>query len=141
MLEWLQPSRESCGFLDDVLLRPLALLRVQGFNPHPHSRNLIADPDLEGDCVGQHLEAWCSQVVQGNQQVDERGAFCYYRSVTQLCLTLRPHGLQHARLLCPSLSAEVCSSSCPLSRWCRLILYCVLLLPSVFPSIRVFSSE
>ena len=29
---------------------------------------------------------------------------------------LRPHGLQHARLSCPSLSPRVCSNSCPLSR-------------------------
>ena len=29
--------------------------------------------------------------------------------------SLRPHGLQHARLPCPSLSPEVCSHSCPLS--------------------------
>ena len=28
-------------------------------------------------------------------------------SVTQLYLTLQPHGLQHARPLCPSLSSEV----------------------------------
>ena len=28
------------------------------------------------------------------------------------------HGLQHARLPCPSLSPEVCSDSCPLSWWC-----------------------
>ena len=31
---------------------------------------------------------------------------------------LRPHGLQHARLLCPSLTPGACSHSCPLSRWC-----------------------
>ena len=30
-----------------------------------------------------------------------------------------PHGLQHARLPCPSLSPGVCSTSCPLSSWCR----------------------
>ena len=39
-------------------------------------------------------------------------------SVTKLYPTLcDPHGLQHARLPCPSLSPRVCSSSCPLSRW------------------------
>ena len=49
----------------------------------------------------------------------------------------QPHGLQHARPPCPSLSSGVCSDSCPLSQWCRLILCCsLLLLPSVFPSIR-----
>ena len=30
--------------------------------------------------------------------------------------SLRPHGLQHARLPCPSLSPMVCPSSCPLSQ-------------------------
>ena len=31
----------------------------------------------------------------------------------------RPHGLQLARLPCPSLSPGVCSNSCPLSWWCH----------------------
>ena len=29
------------------------------------------------------------------------------------------HGLQHARLPCPSLSPGVCSNSCPWSQWCH----------------------
>ena len=32
--------------------------------------------------------------------------------------SLWPHGLQHTRLLCPSLSPRVCSNSCPLCQWC-----------------------
>ena len=41
-------------------------------------------------------------------------------SVAQLCLTLlRPHGLQHTRLPCPSLFPRVCSNSCSLSQWCH----------------------
>ena len=32
--------------------------------------------------------------------------------------SLRPHGLQHTRLPCPSLPPRVCSDSCPLSWWC-----------------------
>ena len=53
-----------------------------------------------------------------------------------------PHGLQHARLPCPSLSSRVCSNSCSLSQWCYFILcYRLLLLLSVFPSIRFFSDE
>ena len=36
--------------------------------------------------------------------------------------SLRCHGLQHARLPCPSLSPEVCSNSCPLSWWCHPII-------------------
>ena len=30
-----------------------------------------------------------------------------------------PHGLQHARLSCPSPSPGACSNSCPLSQWCH----------------------
>ena len=33
--------------------------------------------------------------------------------------SLWPHGLQHARPPCPSLSSGVCPSSCPLNRWCH----------------------
>ena len=33
--------------------------------------------------------------------------------------SLQPHGLQHARLPCPSLSFRVCSNSCPLTWWCH----------------------
>ena len=57
--------------------------------------------------------------------------------------SLQPHRLQHARLPCPSLFPRVCSNSCPLSQWCHLTISSChpLLLPSIFPSIRVFSSE
>ena len=33
--------------------------------------------------------------------------------------SLWPHGLQHARLPCPSPSSGACSNSCPLSQWCH----------------------
>ena len=33
--------------------------------------------------------------------------------------SLQPHGLQHARLLCPSPTLRACSNSCPSSRWCH----------------------
>ena len=33
--------------------------------------------------------------------------------------SLHPHGLQHVRLPCPSLSPVACSNSCSLSRWCH----------------------
>ena len=41
--------------------------------------------------------------------------------------SLWPHGLQHARLPCPSLSPGVFSDLCPLSQWCYpIILYLVI---------------
>ena len=32
--------------------------------------------------------------------------------------SLQPHGLQHPRLPCSSLSPKVCSNSCPFTQWC-----------------------
>ena len=62
--------------------------------------------------------------------------------VAQSCLTLQPHGLQHVRLPCPSPSPRAYSNSCPLSRDAvQPSCHPLLQLPSVFPSIRVFSSE
>ena len=34
--------------------------------------------------------------------------------------SLRPHGLQHARLPCSSPTPRACSNSCPLRQWCHL---------------------
>ena len=45
--------------------------------------------------------------------------------------SLWPHGLQHARLPCPSLFPRVCSNSCPLSWWCH---------PTISSSVVPFSS-
>ena len=58
--------------------------------------------------------------------------------------SLRPHEPQHARPPRLSPTPGVYPNPCPLSRWCHptLILYRpLLLLPSIFPSIRVFSIE
>ena len=43
----------------------------------------------------------------------------------------------------PSPTPGVCSNSCPLSQWYHPTIVCqlLLLLPSIFPNIRVFSSE
>jgi len=46
--------------------------------------------------------------------------------------SLLSHGLQRARLPCPSPSSEVRSNSCPLSQWCH---------PTISPSVTHFSSS
>ena len=57
-----------------------------------------------------------------------------FSSVAQSCLTVGPHGLQHARLPCPSPTPRTAiQPSHPLSS--------MLFLPSIFPNIRVFSNE
>ena len=68
----------------------------------------------------------------------------FVQSLSHVSGSLRPHGLQHTRLPCPSPSLGVCSNSCLLSWWCHPTIsssVVCFLLPSVFPSIRVFSSE
>ena len=61
--------------------------------------------------------------------------------------SLQPCGLQHIRIPCLSLSPKVLSNSGPLSQWCHPAIsftvhrHPLLLLPSIFSSIRVFSNE
>ena len=58
--------------------------------------------------------------------------------------SLRPHGLQHARLPCPSPSPGACSNmSIELVMPSKHLVLCcpLLLLPSIFLSNRVFSDE
>ena len=59
--------------------------------------------------------------------------------------SLWPHGLQHARLPCPSPTPEVYSNSCPLSQWCHPTISSSAIPFSSclqsFSSIRVFSNE
>ena len=47
------------------------------------------------------------------------------------CVSLRSHGLQHARPPCPSPAPGVYSNSCPLSQWCH---------PAISSSVVPFSS-
>ena len=59
--------------------------------------------------------------------------------------SFQSHRLQHARPPCLSPSPGACSNSCPSSQWCHsnhfILCHPLLLLPSIFPSIRVFSNE
>ena len=60
--------------------------------------------------------------------------------------SLWPHGSQPTRLLCPSPTLKDYSNSCPLSQWCQpashlILCHPLLLPPSIFISIRVFSNE
>ena len=59
--------------------------------------------------------------------------FTHSLQLSTLCVSdsLQPHGLQHTRLPCPSLSPRVCSNSCPFSQWCH---------PAIASSVIPFSS-
>ena len=60
--------------------------------------------------------------------------------------SLQLHEAQHATPPCPSATPGVYPNSCPLSQWCHptihlILCHPLLLQPSIFPSIRVFSNE
>ena len=59
-------------------------------------------------------------------------------------ISLQPRGMQHTRHPCPSPTSRAYPNSCILSRWCHPTISSsavpFLLLPSIFPSIRVFES-
>ena len=75
-----------------------------------------------------------------NQCHVTRSGHCYFWKKISLSVqfshsvvsnSLQPHGLQHARLLCPSPTPRACSNSCPSSRWCH---------PTISSSVFPYSS-
>ena len=105
-------------------------------SPHPRDQTPVSDISYTGGRSFTTI-TW---------EVPYSLALVQFSSVTQSCLTFcDPHGLQHTMPPCPSPTPRVYPNSCPLSWWCHLIIsfLCrpLLLLPSIFPSIRVFSNE
>ena len=84
----------------------------------------------------EKMEIWSSssQVVceDSCSLPSEVAELLFGRSVAQSSDSLRPHGLQHIRFLCPSSSPGAYSNSRPLSRWCH---------PTISSSVVPFSSS
>ena len=103
-------------------------------------------PSLWSPCQETNL-ALCDDLEEwnGNRERGSRGRgymhiYVYtYQSVSSVsqfshsvvCDSLQPHGMQHARLPCPSPTPEACSNSCPSSQWCH---------PTISFSVIPFSS-
>ena len=68
---------------------------------------------------------------KGNRTGKKTGRNTQFSSVTQSCLTLQTHGLQHNRLPCISPTPRACSNSCPSSWWYH---------PTISSSVIPFSS-
>ena len=66
-------------------------------------------------------------------------------SCSFMSYSLEPHGLQHSKLPCASATLGAYSNSCPSGRWCQPTISSsvdpLLLPPSIFPTIRIFSNE
>ena len=89
-----------------------------------HKKVCGKDGDLKQLFTG-FLRSFCSLP-------SEVAELLFGRSVAQSSDSLRPHGLQHIRFLCPSSSPGAYSSSRPLSRWCH---------PTISSSVVPFSSS
>ena len=92
------------------------------------------------------LDAYLKNVILLTQLFRKTTLTLQFSSVQLLsCLSLWPHGLQHARLPCPSPTPGAYSNSCPLSQWCYSTISSSVLPFSSYlhfsPRIRVFSSE
>ena len=80
------------------------------------------------------VQNWKTQFIKWKTslaaQCIRKDSVQFSRSVVSNSLWL--HGLQHARLPCPSPTPGVYSNSCPLSRWCH---------PTISSSVVPFSSH
>ena len=113
------------------------------------------DPLEKGLVTHSSIPAWRIPWTEVPGGLQFLGSFRVLYCKLQRCLllfrcsvmpdSLRPHGQQHPRLLCPSPSPRACSNSRPLCQRCHptSLVLCrpLLLLPSIFLSIRVFSNE
>ena len=61
---------------------------------------------------------WCPHLVLDmDMELEQLHWGCIQFSCLVMSDSLQPHGLQHARLPCPSPTPEAYSNSCPLSQW------------------------
>ena len=81
----------------------------------------------------QHHQRWIHYSVPSSGSLPVCPVLLLFcRSVVSfVSISLQPHGLQHARLPCPSLSPWICSNSCSLSWWYH---------PTISSSVTPFSS-
>ena len=84
-----------------------------------------------------HMRIWLKQIQVclveiDSQEMQSRADQFSSVSCSVVSDSLRPHGLQHARPPCPSLTPRVYSNSCPSSRWCH---------PTISSSVIPFSSH
>ena len=87
--------------------------------------------------TGQRMEEWSDP--EGHTSSVQFGCSVFSNS-------LWPHGLQYTRLPCLSPAPWACSNACPSSWWYHptilsYLCHPLLLLPSIFPSIRVTSNK
>ena len=81
-------------------------------------------PKTSPTCLGSPFSYWCSLKPKSFNLIKSSLSIFFFQFLIQFSCSLvsdslRPHGLQHARLPCPLPTSGVYSNSCPLSRWCH----------------------
>ena len=105
-----------------------------GWNPDVDHAVLL----LEGlgdnlfSCLFQFLKTTCIPWLMVPSSIFKASHSSVQFSHSVMSNSLRPHGLQHTRLPCPSPTPEAYSNSCPLSQWCH---------PTISSSVIPFSSR
>jgi len=84
------------------------------------------------DCVSKlgYIQSEGEQMQPQNTPLQHENSVQFSRSV--MSNSLRPHGLQHTKLPCPSPTPRACSHSYPWNRWCH---------PTISSSVIPFSSH
>ena len=83
-------------------------------------------------CDLSRWEAICSAKNVCLSWIDRKIHRSVQFSLSVMSDSLRPHGLQHARLSCPSPTPRAYSNSCPSHQWCH---------PTISSSVIPFSSH
>ena len=108
-----------------------------------HLQAPFSKADHQRSRSGWWSNSWKSPPFSQNSWNDPATHLLFSGSVVSI--SFQHHGLQHARLSCPSPFPGVSSNSCPLSRWCHPTISSSVIPFSSglqsFPATRVFSNE
>ena len=140
----LVPSLElmlsNCGAVEKILESPLDSKEIQPVHPEANQSwifigrfdteaPILWPPDKKSWLIGKDSDAGRAWGQEGKRATDdEMVGWCHRlnwhecESRSVVSDSLWPHGLQHARVPCPSASPGVCSNSCPLCQWCHPII-------------------
>ena len=123
--EYIHLCAQLCLTLCDTLDCSLPGSSVMGFSRQESWIGLPFPAPVESSqprgqtCISGFADGFCTHwaIRDAHTLRCKPNKICCCCSVTQSCPTLQPHGQQHSRLPCPSLSPRVCWNSYPLSRW------------------------
>ena len=118
MLTALNPSHEAPSIpLPLALSLSLSPAKVQWMFPPTFSKTFLVF--MLKNYISRSSFLSPQQTKMFGHLTLEINIYFLFSSVTQLCLSLRSHGLQHTRFPCPSSIPRACSNSCPSSWWCH----------------------